>query len=37
MGSVGVEDLRRHTVETSQNGWMDVWKPSYGTRSNALD
>ena len=30
MGSDGVEDLRRHTVATSQNGWVEVWKKSCG-------
>ena len=25
MGSEGMEDIRRHTVVTSQNGWLKAW------------
>ena len=25
MGSEGLEDIRRHTVVTSQNGWLKAW------------
>ena len=32
MGSDGVEDLRHRTVTTSQNGWVEVWTKSHGTR-----
>ena len=28
---------RLHTVATSQNGWVEVWNKSFGTRGMALD
>ena len=31
------EDLRRHTVATSQNGWVKVSNKSRRTRGTALD
>ena len=37
MGSVGVEDIRRHTVATSQNGCLKAWHKSIGTRGITLD
>ena len=36
MGSEGVEDIRRHTVITSQNGWLKAWN-KYKYRGIALD
>ena len=35
--SDGLEDLRHPTVATSQNGWLEAWKESGGTRGIALD
>ena len=37
MGSEGVEDRRRHTAVTSQNGCLKAWSKSRGTRGIALD
>ena len=30
MGSEGLEDVRRHTVVTSQNGSLKAWNKSHG-------
>ena len=37
MGSEGVEDQRRHTVATSQNGCLKAWNGSRGTHGITLN
>ena len=37
MGSDGVEDLRCHTVVTSQNGWLKAWNKSRGIALDGED
>ena len=37
MGTEGVEDQRRHTAVTSQNGCLETWSKSRGKHGIALD
>ena len=37
MGSEGLEDIGRHTVVTSQNGWLKAWRKYRGTALDGED